>query len=87
MCGDGHHASGPSIHPYVDPSDEVVAERRVFIVLCLVQGSHGVVKLFQRIPKQQGEVTLLVKRGVDTVRCPLRWWATILVVFLIILVF
>ena len=61
VCGDGHHASGPSIHPYVDPSDVVVAERRVFIVPCLVHGSHGVVKLVQHVPKQQGEVTLLVE--------------------------
>ena len=61
VCGDGHHASEPSIHPYVNPSDVVVAERWVFIVPCLVHGSHGVVKLVQHVPKQQGEVTLLVE--------------------------
>jgi len=63
-------ASAPIIHPDVDTSDVVVAERGVFVVPCLVHGSHSVVELVKHVPEQQGEVTLLVKRGVDALQLP-----------------
>jgi len=79
-------ASAPIIHPDVDTSDVVVAERGVFVVPCLVHGSHSVVELVKHVPEQQGEVTLLVKRGVDAVQLPLCWRVVILVVFIILII-
>ena len=54
----------------MDTSDVGLTERGVLVVPCLVHGSHSVVELVKHVPEQQGEVTLLVKRGVDALQLP-----------------